>query len=78
MKESGLICGSHAQLMCTILVYRSRLYMDFRLISLKCLNSQYFPQKSISHEMPHFMQFSVDAHELCMLHCVLLDCNGPK
>ena len=24
------------------------------------------------------MQFSVATHELCMLHCVLLDCNGTK
>ena len=28
--------------------------------------------------MPHFMQFSVAACELCMLHCVLLDCNCTK
>ena len=28
--------------------------------------------------MPHFMQFSVAAHELCTLHCVLLNCNGTK
>ena len=26
----------------------------------------------------YFMQFSVATHELCMLHCVLLDCNGTK
>ena len=24
------------------------------------------------------MQFSVATHELCMLHCVLLDCNSTK
>ena len=24
------------------------------------------------------MQFSVATHELCMLHCVLLDCNGTE
>ena len=24
------------------------------------------------------MQFSVATHELCMLHCVLLDCTGTK
>ena len=24
------------------------------------------------------MQFSVAIHELCMLHCVLFDCNGTK
>ena len=24
------------------------------------------------------MQFSVATHELCMLHCVLLDCYGTK
>ena len=29
-------------------------------------------------EMPHFMQFSVATHELCTLHCVLLNCNGTK
>ena len=34
--------------------------------------------KSISHEMPHFMQFSVAACEPYTLHCVLLDCNGTK
>ena len=28
--------------------------------------------------MPYFMQFSVSTRELCMLHCVLLDCNGTK
>ena len=29
-------------------------------------------------EKPHFMQFSVATHELCTLHCVLLNCNGTK
>ena len=28
--------------------------------------------------MPHFMQFSVATRELYTLHCVLLNCNGPK
>ena len=28
--------------------------------------------------MAHFMQFSVAKHELCTLHCVLLNCKGTK
>ena len=28
--------------------------------------------------MPHFIQLSVASHELCTLHCVLLNCNGTK
>ena len=40
LKESWLMCGSCAWLIFTILVYKYRLYIDFRLNSLKCLNSQ--------------------------------------
>ena len=76
LKESGVMCGSRSWLTCTILVYRSRLYTDFRLISLKCLSN--LPKKSVSYEKPYFMQFFVSACELCMLGCVLLDSNGTK
>ena len=76
MKESGLTCGSHALLTCTILC---KIYTGFKLVSLKSLNSQQFPQQSVSpNEMSHLMQFSEAAHEPCMVHCVLLDCNGTK
>ena len=76
VKESGVTCGSHTWLTCSILC---KIYTGFKLVSLKSLNSQQFPQQSVSsNEMPHLMQFSEAALEPCMVHCVLLDCNGTK
>ena len=69
------MCGSHARLTCRILVYGSRLYTDFRLISLKFLNYSNFPYNLFSHKIPHFMQFSLAEHKLCMLHYVLFYCK---
>ena len=64
------------RLTCSILC---KIYTGFKLVSLKSLNSQQFPQQPVSSdEMPHLMQFSEAAHEPCMVHCVLLDCNGTK
>ena len=75
-KESGEMCGSRTWLTCSILC---KIYTGFKLVSLKSLNSQQFPQQSVSSdEMSHLMQFSEAAHELCMVHCVLLDCKGTK
>ena len=75
-KESGVTCGSRTRLTCSILC---KIYTGFKLVSLKSLNSQQFPQQSVSSdEMPHLMQFSEAAHKLCMVHCVLFDCNGTK
>ena len=75
MWGSWLMSGSHARLMCRILVYGSRLYTDFRLISLKFLNYSNFPYNLFSHKIPHFMQFSLAEHEPCMFHCVLFHCK---
>ena len=43
------------------------IYTDFRLICLKYPNSQKFAQNCFN-EMPHFIQFSVGAHEPCETH----------
>ena len=69
------MCDSCAWLMYRILVYGSRLYTDFRLISLKFLNYSNFPYNLFSHKILHFMQFSLAEHEPCMLQCVLFHCK---
>ena len=42
VKEFGVTCGSHTRLTCSILC---KIYTGFKLVSLKSLNSQQFPQQ---------------------------------
>ena len=67
------MCGSHARLTCRILVYGSRLYTDFRLISLKFLNYSNFPYNLFSHKISHFMQFSLAEYMNCA--CYTMCCS---
>ena len=76
VKESRLMCGSRTRLTCSILITLFPL-INFRLYWCKKLY-KIVARKCVSYEILHFMQFSVATCESCMLHCVLLDCNGTK
>ena len=71
-----------AWLTCSILL---DLPLSMICICIKCPNlfnktslHSNFPNNLFHIKKPYFMQFSVSACESCMLHCVLLDCNGIK
>ena len=76
MKECGVTCGSRARLTCSIFwcidVHR------FQIDLLEIWQFTKIVQNSVSMKCHIFMQISVAAHEPCMLHCLLLDCNGTK
>ena len=75
MKESGLRCGSHAQLMCSIL-------LDLVIYKMSKLKTSL--HNNFSNDLFHmgrnvtFHAVLCSAPELCMLNWVLLDCNGTK
>ena len=81
IKESLLMCGSHARLTCNILLDLPLLVIciciKYPNFSNKTSLHSNFPN-NLFHMKSHISFSSVSACESCMLGCVLLDCNGIK
>ena len=87
VRYEGIWSGYHTQLTCRIFLEKLKCEESGITCSLvkiddpdrsRNLNIHSNLPKNLSHQIPHFIQVSVAAHEPCTLQCLLLDCNGTK